>query len=456
MPMPPSRTTPVHRVAAGCLAAAIVVAVSVLRPAMAYALGPELDPAWCSPTTESGQSTGALPDAWHISRLNPSRVWSQNDAAGHPITGSGVTIAVIDTAAQISVSPFLSASTTPAGVSPPTWKLVDYHLADHDQWSKNVAKDGYGLNCAHGTRVVSLINAQPLDDDDSNFSGMAPGSSVIVMRALQGSTDVEDQAPLAAAINDAVATKVDIINISQAGSDDTGVRDAVANAIAHGITVVASSGNNGDGGARFPAAYPGVISVGMTTAADAPHPSSEQGVGVNVTVAAPGDAIVALLPSAAQGTASVSTYLTTSQTWNTEPGTSFAAPIVTGVVALMLQKARADGVTLTPAEIQRRLEVSADPPPGAVPDAQLGYGTVNPERAVFGPFPESVRAGATPTSVSTAGPLVIPAGRDTAPMVVAVAVTLVALALLAGALLIREAISPMRRRKYAPATPDES
>ena len=427
------RTSPEHRLAVSVLAAALVMAVSVLRPAAAYALGRELDPSWCYPTTESGQVTGKLTDAWHISRLKPDRVWSQNDVQGRPITGTGITIAVIDTAAQIGISPFLRASSTATGVKP-TWKLVDYVGSDEAEIAGNVAKGGYGLNCVHATRVVSLINAQALDQDDSNFSGMAPGSSVIVMRALKGSTDVEDQAPLAAAINDAVATGVDIINISQAGSDDTAVRDAVANAIAHGIVVVASSGNAGDNGPRYPASYPGVISVGMTTTSDAPHPSSEEGVGVNVTVAAPGDAIVALLPSSPEGTTmTTDAYLKASQVWNTEPGTSFAAPIVTGVVALMLQKAKAEGVSLTPAEVMRRLELTADSPPGAVPDAQLGYGTVDPARAVFGPFPQSASASATPTSTPSAGPLEIPAGRDTMPMIIAVAVTLGVLTLLAGA-----------------------
>lgn len=446
------RTSPLRRIAGALLAAVIVAAVSLLRPAVAYAWGTELSPAWCSATTLSSQKRGALTDAWHIHRLDPSKVWAQNDARGRPITGTGVTIAVIDTAAQIGVSPFLRASGTTTGATP-TWTLVDYVRDDVAQ----IEADKGGLDCAHGTRVVSLINAQALDEDDSNFSGMAPGSSVVVMRVLKSSDSAvhDSQVPLADAINDAVANHVDIINVSQEGSDDTQVREAVASAIAHGVIVVASSGNSGNSGPRYPAAYPGVISVGMTTTSDAPHPSSEEGVGVNVTVAAPGDAIVGLLPSGPQGTTSTGTYLSTTQMWNTEPGTSFAAPIVTGVVALMVQKAEAEGVTLTPSEVMRRLELTADPPPGAVPDAQLGYGTVNPERAVFGPFPLSSASSETPTSTPTAGPLPIPAPRDTAPMIIAVSVTLGVLALLAGALLVREAIGPMRRRRFAPARSDE-
>ena len=74
---------------------------------------------------------------------------------------------------------------------------------------------------------------------------------------------------------------------------------------------------------------------------------------------------------------------------------------------------------------------------------------------MFGPFPQAAVETAASSSTPTAGPLDIPAARDTTPMIVAVAVTLGALALLAGALLVREAIAPMRRRKYAPARADE-
>jgi subtilisin family serine protease len=167
---------------------------------------------------------------------------------------------------------------------------------------------------------------------------------------------------------------------------------------------------------------------------------------------------VGLLPSdpksAVDQTSKV--FLSTSQQWNSELGTSFAAPIVTGVVALMLQKAKAEGVTLTPAEVARRLEVTADPPPGAVPDAQLGYGTVNPSRAVFGPFTDSEATPAPHASMSaSAGPLVIPPQRDTSGGLVGVAFTIGILVLLFGALLVREALGPMRSRRYAPAQPGE-
>ncbi len=446
-----------HRIGAGLAAAALVLASCVLRPATAYALGGELNPEWCAPTTETGQAQGTVAKAWHIDRLRPSEVWAVNDATGRPITGADVTIAVVDTAAQVGVSPYLKAGSAPVGAKP-TWRIMNFVNDDADiQRAHDSSAKGYAFTCAHGTRVVSLINGQVLPDSKSNFSGMAPGSSVIVMRALKNSSGTEQQRPSADAIVAAVDAGVQIINVSQAGGDNDALKAAVEYALSKNVIVVASSGNAGASGPMYPASYPGVISVGMTTASDGPHQSSEQGVGVNVTVAAPGDAIVALLPSDPDAAKSqnAKNFVATSQVWNTEPGTSFAAPIVTGVIALMLQKAKADGVTLTPAEVKRRLEVTADPPPGAVPDAQLGYGTVNPMRAVFGPFADTVSATPTSSAVATAGPLPVPAPRDPVPMIVAVCVTVGVIALLLGALLIREALSPMRSRKYAPARPGE-
>lgn len=66
------------------------------------------------------------------------------------------------------------------------------------------------------------------------------------------------------------------------------------------------------------------------------------------------------------------------QSWQTESGTSFAAPQVSGVVALMLEREP----RLWLAEVKRRLGLNADPPAEAIPDKQVGYGVVNPWRAL--------------------------------------------------------------------------
>ena len=82
----------------------------------------------------------------------------------------------------------------------PTWQMFNY-AGDDYQRSSDYA-NGFGLDCAHGTRVVSLINAQVLTDSKSTFSGMAPGSAVMVMRGLKESSArlMENQQPTALAI----------------------------------------------------------------------------------------------------------------------------------------------------------------------------------------------------------------------------------------------------------------
>ena len=215
------RSSRLRRASACLLATFVVVGTGLIRPVFAYAAGGELDPARCNAVSDNGATQGTVGTAWHLTRLKPSEVWAVNDARGLPITGAGVRIAVVDTAAQINVSPYLRGGNEPVGAKP-TWQMFNY-AGDEYQRSSGYA-DGFGLDCAHGTRVVSLINAQVLTDSKSNFSGMAPGSSVMVMRGLTESSAriTESQQPTAQAIVAAVQAGAEIINISQAGSDDTG------------------------------------------------------------------------------------------------------------------------------------------------------------------------------------------------------------------------------------------
>ena len=403
---------------------------------------PLLDPVMCGGTAQNAFS--GAPRAWQYERIKPARAWALTGPNGAKLDGTGVKVAVLDTGAAVTNTPYFDPG-----------KVRSFNLVGDDADVKQKADKGgkYFLDCLHGTMVVSLINGQRVDNG-SNFSGMAPGATVYAMRVLQTSDKKEPQDALVRGVDAAVEMKVNVINISQAGGDRADLRAAIARAVAAGIVVVAATGNAGaNDGPWFPASYPGVIAVGMSTKADAPRPESGFDPDMPVTVGAPGDQVVGLVPSAVDtnGDGQYSPEeIKEKQAYRVETGTSFAAPLVAGLVALMLQK----DPGLTPGQVKARLQATADPPLGSIPDRQLGFGIINPLQALTKPIPSSgVFTGQDP-GTATAPPLPSPAEPDPFPKVVGVSVAAGAVVFLLLALVIAEAVPAMKRRRYQPATQD--
>ncbi|WP_026927992.1 S8 family serine peptidase [Granulicoccus phenolivorans] len=342
------------------------------HPAYAVGEGEAFDPSTCAAFRKNTPS-----QAWQVSRLHPERAW--------PIaTGKGVRIAVIDTGIDTVENPALTRNNRPL--------ITESHnFAGYDKVKGQGTR--VSTDCQHGTQVASLIVGHT-DDRATNFSGIAPDATVISLRALQ-QTKAEQPEPLeptVKAIQKAIELRVNVINISQQGSDTPEYRQAIRSAINAGIVVVAAAGNLGGQNVPppFPAAYPGVIAVGMSTVNDVAEPRSQYHRDLQVSVAAPGEQVLLANPSEQHN-----------QSWQADTGTSYAAPIVSAVVALILEKYP----DLTPAQVRQRLESSADPPRAAVPDRQLGYGIVNPYAAL------TVISGN-----STPGPSPVPTGSAPHPM----------------------------------------
>jgi len=359
---------------------------------------------------------------WHLTRLNMEQAWQI-------ATGKGIKIAVIDTGISVDGSGHT-----------PTSRFSAYDVLP----TRDGAAADEKFDCQHGTIVASLIGAQR-SGSVTEFSGIAPDAQIIGIRALYGQ-DPQEIDGVVAAIWAAIDMDVRIINISQAAVENRGeYAEAIQAALDKGIVVVAAAGNTNampTDGFAFPAAYPGVISVGMTNAADVADPNSYAMPGY-VTVAAPGVDLLALGPSSASGG---QVYL------NVDNGTSYATPIVTGVVALMLEQADRQGVHLTPAEVAERLTATADPPAGPVPDPQLGYGIVNPVRALMGVAPPATdTVSAAPTPSQSSRPPSTPA--DPRPLRFALVIAALAIALVLLGLAIHVALPAARARGGRPADP---
>jgi len=215
---------------------------------------------------------------------------------------------------------------------------------------------GVLLPAVHGTAVASLLAGRA-----GHFRGAAPGAElyaadVFCARPSGGAVD-----EVAEAFAWLVHEQVPVINVSLVGPANRTLESVVASAVTRGYLIVAAVGNDGPAAPPlYPAAWPGVVGV---TAVDARHRVlAEAERGPQVKLAAPGaDMAAARTP---RGYALVR-------------GTSFAAPIVAGLLAQALRapdKAAAEEALTT-------LERQALHPGAPGPDPAYGYGVVGAELA---------------------------------------------------------------------------
>lgn len=294
---------------------------------------------------------------WGQQQLAPQSVW--------PITrGSGVLVGVVDTG-------------------------VDAHnpqLAGRVRPGRDVINPGGGTadsDCyGHGTFVSGIIAAAPASD--TGFAGVAPEAEILPIRAANTAND-GTAALLGSGIRAAVDAGARVINVSASTvTPAPELAAAVAYAAAHDVLIVASAANSAQKGNRqtYPASYPSVIAVGAIDSTGRRADFSETGPYLDLV--APGVNVVSIGPGGPGQ-------------WLAD-GTSYAAPFVAGVAALV----RAYRPHLTADQVRHRLTVTADHPAAALPDPELGWGTVDPMAAVTTILPEEGAAGAAEVAAPAA------------------------------------------------------
>jgi subtilisin family serine protease len=183
----------------------------------------------------------------------------------------------------------------------------------------------------HGTFVAGIIAAS---GGNAGMVGVARNVTLMPVRVLDcagsGTSMAVAQGMIYAAANGA-----DVINISLGGAEDAAImREAVRIATdEYGALIVAASGNSGAAGVSYPARYDRVLAVGAASIADATRPASFTTAGPEVDVVAVGERIVGTVPDAA-----CSEFLPCigNTPYATGSGTSFSAPQVSGLAALIL------------------------------------------------------------------------------------------------------------------------
>ncbi|MFG2605090.1 type VII secretion-associated serine protease mycosin [Streptomyces sp. NPDC048514] len=287
---------------------------------------------------------------WALQRVNLDELWNESK-------GKNVRVAVIDTGVDPANPQLTSAVNASLGANflPPKDKKGQ---PIKDRGNAKGTTDTVG----HGTRVAGIIAARPMDG--TGFVGLAPEATIIPIKQNDAEGDGTADT-LVSAIRHAIKEKADVINISQdtTGAPDEELHRAVDEALDAGIVVVASAGNSGLNGKNkdtYPASYPGVLAVAASDRNNERAPFSQPGDFVDV--AAPGVDMISTVPKGGHCS---------------DNGTSFSAPYVAGVAALIKAKHR----HWTPAEIVAQIEQTAE---RSIPgnDRLVGWGVVDPVRAL--------------------------------------------------------------------------
>ena len=285
-------------------------------------------------------------------------------------TGSGVTVAVIDTGVD--------------GTHP---DLVDNVLEGYDASGEGSPNgwQGLGVEPMHGTEVASLIAGhghnvsgipkiagQP--GKPAGVIGVAPDAKILPISLNMVSNaekSIDEQIP--AAVRYAVDHGAQVINLSIGSNKTTWPKswdDAFAYAEEKGVVVVASAGNRGSGITQVgaPATIPGVLTVGgVDRQREASKGSSTQGISIGVT--APSNDMIAAAPG--------NKYMI----WS---GSSASAPLVSGLAALIKSKYP----NLSAAQIIQRITESADDTGAVGRDPVYGFGIINPLMALDSSTPQ--------------------------------------------------------------------
>jgi serine protease AprX len=268
------------------------------------------------------------------------------------------------------------------------------------------AYDDYG----HGTHVAGIVAGNGLDSNGAR-TGIAPGAHLIALKVLDQS-GVGYVSNVIAALDYAVAHRdelnIRVINLSVA----TGVYEsyhvdpltlAADRAVRAGITVVAAAGNSGRSasgqtlyaGITAPGNAPWVLTVGASShtgtidrADDTIALFSSRGptaidYSAKPDLVAPGVGIESLsnpdstLYTTASGGLLPGTVPAPSLPYMSLTGTSMSAPVVSGIVALMLQA----NPSLTPNAVKAILQYTAEVYPAYDPLTE-GAGFVNARGAI--------------------------------------------------------------------------
>ncbi len=307
---------------------------------------------------------------WHLD--NPVYGGIEAEEAWNTSTGSGVTVAVIDTGVAYENyteknrrNKYYRAPDLAVTLFAPGYDFVnkDTHPNDDE---------------GHGTHVTGTI-AQSTNNG-VGVAGVAHKARIMPIKVLNknGSGTYAD---IALGVRFAADNGAKVINMSLGGSAKASyLEEALAYAYGKGVTIVAAAGNSGNDTPSYPAGYDAyVISVGATRYDETLAPYSNYGASIDI-VAPGGDLSVDQNGDGYGDGVLQQTFSRQTNNWGYYfyNGTSMASPHVAGVAALLI----ANGYATTPADVRAAIETTAQDLGAPGKDNTYGNGLVNAAAAL--------------------------------------------------------------------------
>jgi len=303
-------------------------------------------------------------------------------------TGKGVKVALVDTGID-GTHPDLKGRIT-------QWKdLVN---------NKDTPYDDFG----HGTHCAGIIGGNGAASN-GKYKGVAPEVQFVGVKVLSkdGSGSLST---IISGIQYAASTDASIISMSLGSTQHAqSMDDAVKAAVQKGKIMVIAAGNSGPGSKTIacPADSPDALTVGATDKSDVIASFSSRGPNRDGTVkpdiSAPGKDIVSCRATGTNDGKAIDTY------YLSMSGTSMATPMVSGAVALMVQKKPG----LTPADAKSILEKTAKQLGTKTPNNDYGYGRISVKNAIDYLNGKYTTPSPTPTPSPSPKPSPSPSPRPT-------------------------------------------
>lgn len=315
------------------------------------------------------------PYNWNYNMLNLQKAWDVKKG-NHDII-----VAVLDTGISIDHEDLKDNLYLVPGCD-----LIDKD--DDPSDTKYDEKEG-DVIFSHGTHVAGIISA--VTDNKKGIAGVAWNVKIMPIRVLdskgEGTADV-----IAEGINLAVEKKANVINLSlgitrkQPGDDGTKVlTDAIDNAIANGITVVAAAGNDSKPIVAFPANHTPVIAVSALDHSGFKAPYSNYGSEIDFCAPGGGEPNPLSILDWVAKTILSTIYFKDDNTndYTFMIGTSMAAPHISGLAALLYSK----NPTITPTQVEENLKNGCIDLGAKEKDSHYGHGLPDAYTVLTGGIP---------------------------------------------------------------------